>query len=510
MTYRTPRSTATAPSRATCPLGVRIDASGGWWDAGDYLKFVHATATPTRVLLTGVRDFPAQMGAGRRGGLHRRGPVRRATGSCGCGTTARARSTTRSASATATTRSSATTTSGGCRRPTTPTAGTTRRSATSATGRCSAPARPGSPVSPNLAGRDAAAFALCYQVYRTTDPAFARQLPARRPSTSSTSPTRRRRAADDGDPVRLLPGDRVARRPRAGRRRAGARRSQPAALPAGPAAHATRASTCEQAAHWAHAYITGPNDAADTLNLYDVSGLAHYELNRAITQAGDPRASTSRARPCWPTCEGARRRDRAGRDRPVRVRLRVGQWDTTTHGTGLSVMASEYDELTGTRTYAARRIAGSANVLGANAWGLSLIVGDGTTFPHCMQHQVANIAGSLDGTAPVLAGASVEGPNSGPRAAGSRTCGPARRTAATPSPVQLERGLPRQRGVLLDRRAGDRPDGDEPARLRPGRGGQVLALRRPRRRGLEVHARLPTRPEIVAVAPGGVRREGDD
>ena len=32
------------------------------------------------------------------------------------------------------------------------------------------------------------------------------------------------------------------------------------------------------AAHWAHAYITGPNDAADTLNLYDVSGLAHYDL----------------------------------------------------------------------------------------------------------------------------------------------------------------------------------------------------------------------------------------
>ena len=33
-------------------------------------------------------------------------------------------------------------------------------------------------------------------------------------------------------------------------------------------------------------------------------------------------------------------------------------------------------------------------------------------FPHCTQHQVANIAGSLDGTAPVLAGAAVEGPNS--------------------------------------------------------------------------------------------------
>ena len=56
--------------------------------------------------------------------------------------------------------------------------------------------------------------------------------------------------------------------------------------------------------------------------------------------------------------------------------------------------------------------AGSANILGANAWGTSLIVGDGSTFPDCMQHQVANLAGSLNGSSPVLAGAAVEGPNS--------------------------------------------------------------------------------------------------
>jgi endoglucanase len=38
-------------------------------------------------------------------------------------------------------------------------------------------------------------------------------------------------------------------------------------------------------------------------------------------------------------------------------------------------------------------------------------VGDGTRFPRCMQHQVANLAGSLNGAPPVLAGAAVEGPN---------------------------------------------------------------------------------------------------
>ena len=31
----------------------------------------------------------------------------------------------------------------------------------------------GSPISPNLAGRDAAAFAMCFQLYKASDPAFA-------------------------------------------------------------------------------------------------------------------------------------------------------------------------------------------------------------------------------------------------------------------------------------------------------------------------------------------------
>src|SRR3954469_154931 len=65
MTYSTPSYNAGSGrfNGDLSPLGVRIDASGGWWDAGDYLKFVHATAYTDAVLLMGVRDFPAQMGA---------------------------------------------------------------------------------------------------------------------------------------------------------------------------------------------------------------------------------------------------------------------------------------------------------------------------------------------------------------------------------------------------------------------------------------------------------------
>ncbi|MBV9537018.1 MAG: glycoside hydrolase family 9 protein, partial [Solirubrobacterales bacterium] len=41
-----------------------IDAAGGWWDAGDYLKFVETTSYTVAVMEAAVRDFPAQLGAG--------------------------------------------------------------------------------------------------------------------------------------------------------------------------------------------------------------------------------------------------------------------------------------------------------------------------------------------------------------------------------------------------------------------------------------------------------------
>jgi endoglucanase len=45
MTYLTPKANSSgAFSGDLTPLGVRIDASGGWWDAGDYLKFVQTTS----------------------------------------------------------------------------------------------------------------------------------------------------------------------------------------------------------------------------------------------------------------------------------------------------------------------------------------------------------------------------------------------------------------------------------------------------------------------------------
>jgi endoglucanase len=77
-------------------------------------------------------------------------------------------------------------------------------------------------------------------------------------------------------------------------------------------------------------------------------------------------------------------------------------------------MASEAYDITGSKQYDTYSRQWLGNILGANPWGSSFIVGDGSTFPNCIQHQVANLAGALNGSeggVPVLWGAATEGPN---------------------------------------------------------------------------------------------------
>jgi endoglucanase len=156
----------------------------------------------------------------------------------------------------------------------------------------------------------------------------------------------------------------------------------------------------------------GPNDATDTLNLFDVSGLAHFELFRAIDD--DEQATALEVTQTQLVSDLKKQLVHAlaqAQTDPFGFGFPWDRFDTTTHGAGLSVMASEYAFLTGRKTFDRLANRWLANILGANAWGTSLIVGDGTTFPHCMQHQIANLVGSSDGTPPLLRGAAVEGPN---------------------------------------------------------------------------------------------------
>jgi endoglucanase len=268
-------------------------------------------------------------------------------------------------------------------------------------------AAPRSPISPNLAGRDAAVFGLCYQLFKTSDPAFADRCIHAGVHIFDLA---------DTNPKQLITYVPYSFYPETEWRSdlelgaaelylALASGGAPSDLP--PASHYV-----QQAAHWASAYIASPDGAADTLNLYDVSGLAHYELHKAITQAGNPaRLEVTQAQLVTDLKKALDGAVAQAAGDPFQFGFPWATWDTTSHGAGLAVMASEYDQLTGTTTYKAWSSRWIANILGANAWGVSLIVGDGTTFPHCIHHQVANLVGSLDGTGVGLKGAAVEGPN---------------------------------------------------------------------------------------------------
>jgi endoglucanase len=407
MTYATPKARSSGGfSGDLTPLGINVDASGGWWDAGDYLKFVQTESYTVDVMLAGVRDFPSQMGssfsAEARFGtdwLQRmwNDGTRTLYYQVGIG-------------------------EGNAkivgdhdiwRLPQADdTYGGTAPADRYIRNRPVFPANsPGGLISPNLAGREAAALALCYQVYRTSAPAYANTCLLSAEHVFDLANTAPNAPLLTVIPFSFYPETEWRDDLELGATElnlALASASPPPGLP-----HSDPMFYLQKAAQWANAYITGPNDAGDTLNLYDVSGLAHFELANAITRAGNPAGLATSVAAL--TADIKKQLDNAvgqSTQDPFGFGFPWATWDTTSHGAGLAVMAREYDHLTATTTYAAYADRWLANILGANAWGLSLIVGDGSTFPHCLQHQVANIVGSLDGSAPVLAGAAVEGPNS--------------------------------------------------------------------------------------------------
>jgi endoglucanase len=410
MTYVTPNANSAGRfSGDLQALGTTIDASGGWWDAGDYIKGVETLGYTTALMLHGVREFPSQLGSSsttsdftaeakfgtdwllrmwddaNRTFYYQVGIGEGNAKTVGDHDLWRL--------------PQADDTYGG----TNPLYRYIRNRPVFRL------AQPGSLISPNLAGRDAAVFAMCFQVYKSSDPAFANRclLAAEHIfDLADTNP----RALTTYVPYSFYPETEWHSDLELGAAElyfAVASGGLPAGLP-----HTVASYYLQQAAHWANAYVNSSEDAADTLNLYDVSGLAHYELHKAIAQAGNPVGlEITRAAliaDLKKALDGAVAQ--AGTD-PFQFGFPWATWDTTSHGAGLVVMASEYDQLTGTTTYAPWTSRWSANILGANAWGVSLIVGDGTTFPHCIHHQVANLVGALDGTAPILKGAAVEGPN---------------------------------------------------------------------------------------------------
>ncbi len=410
-----------------------IDGAGGWWDAGDYMKFVHTHTYTVAMMLVGVRDFPNQMGASgvTQNGLHWPDEAKfgldwlqemwddtnqilyyqMAIGN-GNAQTISDHDIWRLPQADDTYAGCSSLYRYICHRPVfvNPAAVSSGKIGTHA------------PISPNLAGRLAADFALCYHIYQTSNPTYANQCLLSAEHIFDLANT-----APSGNLLTAIPFSFYPETEWRDDLELGATELYFAVQGCGttcPVALHPASYYLQQAAHWANAYITGPGDAADTLNLYDVTGLAHFELYRALALAGNPNGTGLETNQTALVADLVKQLNKAvaqSATDPFGFGFTWAAYDTTSHGGGLSMMAAECNYLvslganctlnnsTSPAVYANRQL---ANVLGANAWGTSLIVNDGTTFPLCMQHQVTNLVPMPPNGPPFLSGAAVEGPNS--------------------------------------------------------------------------------------------------
>ena len=433
MTYRSPPVDENGNfkgSLAKYATGTAINASGGWFDAGDYLHFVETTSYAEAILLQGIASFPDQMGAAQMGSGS--AAASSGTGSSGTDFTGEARfgldflqrmwhQRTRTLYYQVGTGEANNYYTGDHDIWRLPQADDHYQGSNPHDVYIRHPpvfraGKPGAPISPNLAGRLAADFALCYQVFRHSDPGYAANCLREAETVYAQAGTHWK-----GQLLTALPWDFYPETSWRDDMMLGAtelaRALQDAGHPAGlPASLPVRSSATylRDAASWASAWVHGKQALSDTLNLYDVSALADYELDLALARQPVRGLAITRAQ-LLANLRGQIQKGiaTAAKDKdPFGFGFAWDQWDTTTHGAGLTVMADEYDALAGRPVYAAWGQRWLDDILGSNAWGVSLIVGDGTVYPDCMQHQVANLAGSLDGQPPVLAGATVEGPNS--------------------------------------------------------------------------------------------------
>ena len=266
-------------------------------------------------------------------------------------------------------------------------------------------APPGQPVSPDLAGRFAADFALGAQLSAGTDPAQAGHLLSLARGVYAMAKT-----TDVGQLVTAFPHDYYPGTEWKSDMAWGAAEIALADEATGAPAARLRADLTT-AARWAGAYIAQGH--TDTFNLYDTGAVAEAELLQAMQQAGISRWS--------PIAPGALLDDlaaqlRTGEDQakgdPFALGTQLGASDASPHAFGLFITDALYQKYGGSSQFESFAQQQLNFALGANGWGSSFVVGAGTVFPHCMQSEIANLAGSLTGTGNIQLGATTDGPSS--------------------------------------------------------------------------------------------------
>jgi len=266
-------------------------------------------------------------------------------------------------------------------------------------------AAPGAKISPDLAGRIAADFALGAQLSAATRRQHAEHLLGLARGIYAMAKTRH-----VGSIVTTFPHDFYPGTEWKSMMLWGADEIALADEALGAPAARVRADLAV-AAHWAKAYIAQGHPAgSDTLNLYDNGALGEAELIQAMHGAHGapviaPHVLLADMAAQLRVGEGLAKGD------PFGLGIVLGQGDATPHAFGLAITNALYQRYGGSGRYRAFAQQQLNFTLGANGWGSSFVVGAGDTYPHCMQSEIANLAGSLTGHGNIQVGATSDGPS---------------------------------------------------------------------------------------------------
>jgi hypothetical protein len=276
-------------------------------------------------------------------------------------------------------------------------------------------APPGTPVSPDLAGRMAAAYALGAQLTAGRDRASAEHLLGLARGVYAMAMTRRVGAIVTTFPHDYYPGTQW----RSDMLWGAAEIALAQEALGGPPT--TVRAELAAAGRWARAYLAqGHPPGGDTFNLYDTGAVAEAELLQAMRAPGGHQVIAPGAL-LADLATQLRLGERWARGDPFALGTGLGSSDAAPHAFGLVITGALFRRYGGGNGYQGFAAQQMNYALGANPWGSSFVVGAGATFPHCMQSEIANLAGSLDGTGDIQLGATVNGPSAPANFAGLGT-----------------------------------------------------------------------------------------